>query len=268
MSEKKTKLGALMGAGSTSAGDGEKDWKAMYEEAERKFASAQVEQGRVKKLAEEKAELQRQIDELKAKSAASVIPSDLGEKLPEETRDGLTLVAKSARSEIERVAAEQKAALEAMRADLAKRDERDAAQRERDLEARLNREYPGFLASVDVGGDKHDAWAGYCKYNQSSIASAMQSCDYAALKYHVDMFYRTVLHVEPPSGKSATTAAEPRPTGGGGVVPTGTGKVYTSKEYDELFDLKEKARAREDWAEVRRLSNEIDKAPAEGRVKD
>ena len=48
-------MNALSGGGTTGgdAGGETTDWKAKYEEMERKFRSAQVEQGRVKKLDEE-----------------------------------------------------------------------------------------------------------------------------------------------------------------------------------------------------------------------
>ena len=63
--------------------------------------------------------------------------------------------------------------------------------------------------------------------------------------------------------------ATPDPSGIGGGVPVVTkpGKVYTEQELSSLYDEVEKARDRGDYAEVKRIGAEIDRAMREGRVK-
>ena len=117
------------------------------------------------------------------------------------------------------------------------------------------------------GGDKHPAWVQYQCYNAPSINAAVNACNFDILAWHIRKFYSDELGIAPPSGGTGAAAPDPSATGGGTPVATKPGKIYTEKEISDLYDEVERARDRGDFAEVKRLGAEIDKAVREGRVK-
>ena len=150
---------------------------------------------------------------------------------------------------------------------IAERDERDGARRKRELDERFEREFPGLAAQIGPGGDKYAAWTNYRRYNGPSIDAALAAYDFDALAWHIKKFYTDELGIAPPSGGTAPAAPEPGNIGGGKPVVAQPGKVYTEAEISDLYDEVEKARDRGDFAEVKRIGAEIDKAMREGRVK-
>jgi hypothetical protein len=263
MNEDNDILNALTGETAVNPAD-TTDWKAKFEEAQKQLASAHVEQGRVKKLNEEKAELQRQLDEAKA---SRLFSPELAESLPDETRQGLTAVQKASQDAIAQAEARHRAELDALKAQMAERDSRDAAIAKRAFTARIEAAYPGFIVSVCDGGDKAAAWKKYQRFNAASISAAVNACDFEALSYHIGKFFTDELGIDPPSGGTGAAAPDPSAVGGGTPVAAKPGKVYTWDEIDKLYDEIEVLRSRGDREGMKRLSDEVEKAQKEGRVK-
>ena len=244
------------------------DWKAKYEEAQRELNSARVEQGRVKKLNEEKSELERKLAEAQSargvQSAIEALPDNLRTDTPEDYQKVAAIMAQQAVSKaVQEAEARRKAELDTVMAQMAEREKREADAKRADFGARVEREFPGFLKSAVLeGGDKYEAWVAYQRFNAASINVAVQKCDFDTLAYHIRAFYRNELGVEPPSGGTGAAAPDPSATGGGNPVTPKSGKTYTDQELSELFDKKEAARDRGDWAEVKRLTDEINRAQA------
>jgi hypothetical protein len=264
----KKAMDALAGAGTDggNAEGGATDWKAKYEEMERKFHSAQVEQGRVKKLDEEVKALRTRLADAETLRRAKEEVASLGEDsrgdVPEDYLVGAGVMAQKMAAQ---AIAEKSAEFERR---MAERDAQDRVAAENRFAARIEQEFPGFLASAVIeGGDKHAAWTAYQRYNAASIQAAMRSFDYDTLAYHIRQFYTNNLGIEPPSGGAGRAAPDPGSIGGGKPVVATPGRTYTQEEISNLYDEVEKARDRGDFAEVKRIGAEIDKAMREGRVK-
>ena len=263
MSEGNDNLNALTGAAAEKPAD-TTDWKAKYEEARHALESAKVDQGRVKKLSEEKAELQRQLDEAKAKRLFS---PELADSLPDETRQGLTAVQKASQDAIAQAEARHRAEMDELKAQMAERDSRNAAAARSAFAAKIDAAFPGFLASIGQNGDKAGAWAKYQRFNAASIAAAVNACDFDAISYHVESFFRNELGLEPPSGGTGAAAPDPSAVGGGTPAVAKPGKIYTWDEINKAYDEIEVLRSRGDKEGMKRLSDEIERAQKEGRVK-
>lgn len=252
--------------------EAETDWKAKYEDVERRLQSAMVEQGRVKKLDEEKKELQRKLNEVysaqQKKSVIDELPDSVKGEISQDVLDANAEIAlRVAGKSNQTLRNELRSEIDALKEHISKRDEQDNETRKRRFADRVKSEFPGFLeGAVAEGGDKHKAWVEYQKYNAASIANAANTFDFDTLAWHIKKFYKDELGIAPPSG-GTPAAAEPSNIGGGTPVATKPGKVYTGQEILDLYDEIEKARDRGDFAEVKRIGNEIDKATREGRVK-
>lgn len=260
-------MNALSGGGTTGgdAGGEATDWKAKYEEMERKFRSAQVEQGRVKKLDEENKALRSRLAGAEALKRAKEEVANLGEEtrgdVPEDYLVGAGVLA-------QKVAADAIAAQkEEFDRRMAEREQREAAAMRQSFAQRIEREFPGFLRdAVSEGGDKYAAWVKYQRFNAATITAAVNACDFDTLAWHIRKFYSDELGIPPPSGGTGAAAPDPSPTGGNPVVRT-QGKAYTEDEINGLFDKKEAARDRGDWAEVKRLTDEINRAQVSAGAK-
>ncbi len=269
--EMKKAMDALAGEGSPTgnAGGDTTDWKAKYEEMERKFASAQVEQGRVKKLDEEKKALEAKIAELsasgRAQEALSALPEDIRNDMPESVAKGTSLIAQKT---VEAAMAARDAELAQLKAQMAERDQRNAAVTRQQFGARIEQEFPGFLANaVSEAGKYHAAWVDYQRPNAASINVAVRTGDFDVLSWHIQQFFATKLGIAAPSGGTGAAAPDPSATGGGMSVALTPGKVYTWDEIDKLYDEIEVLRARGDKEGMKRLSDEVERAQKEGRVK-
>lgn len=263
-------IDGLAGAGKSA--ESADELRARVAELEKRYNAARVEEGRVRKLDEAVKERDRRIAELEERLRDGEIGALLS---PEDD----ALVPDEVKRLTSKAAGLVDGRIDALRRENEQRfrelEERTAAERaqaeeaaRRDFVARIEREFPGFLASVSTGGDKEAQWLKYQRYNAASIREAMASRDLGALSYHVKCFYENHLGVRVPDGGNGPSAPDPRASGGGaaGGAPQG-GRPYTLDEFDALFDQKEAARERGDWAEVRRITDEINRARAEGRVK-
>ena len=260
-------MNALSGGGATGgdAGSETTDWKAKYEEAQRQLNSARVDEGRVKKLSEKIKTLEGQLADATALKRAKEEVANMGEdqrgEVPEDYLVGAGVLAK-------KVAADAIAAQSAeFDRRMAEREQREAAAQRQSFAQRIEREFPGFLRdAVTEGGDKFAAWMKYQRFNAATITAAVNACDFDTLAWHIRSFYNSELGIPPPSGGTGAAAPDPSPTGGNPVVRT-QGKAYTEDEINSLFDKKEAARDRGDWAEVKRLTDEINRAQVSAGAK-
>ena len=255
-------------AGNSGGGDAT-DWKAKYEETQHALEIARVEQGRVKKLDEEKKALEAKIAELSAsrrtQDAISALPDDIRDDMPETVAKASSLIAQKT---VDAALAARDAELAQLKAQMVEREQRTAAASRQAFGQRIEQEFPGFLRdAVSEGGDKHAAWVQYQRYNAPSINAAANSCDFDTLSWHIRKFYTDELGIAAPSGGTGAAAPDPSTIGGGTSSARMSGKSYTEDEITALFDKKEAARDRGDWAEVKRLTDEINRAQASGDAK-
>lgn len=244
------------------------DWKAKYEEAQHALESAKVDQGRVKKLAEENAKLQKQLAERNARRPSDYLSDEERKEIDDAQRG---IIDKMVDGRVSDAVAASREEIEALKAQIARqnadREQRDNARRKAELDERFEREFPGLAAQLGPGGDKAAAWARYRRYNGASVDAALASFDFDTLAWHVRKFYSDELGVTPPSGGTAPAAPDPGNIGGGNPVAAKPGKTYTWDEIDSLYDRIEELRAKGDKDGMKRLSDEIEKAQREGRVK-
>ena len=258
-------MNALAGdgtAGGTSSGGDGTDWKAKCKELENKLNAVWADEGRAKKLAEEVKELRKQLAGAEALKRAKEEVANLGEEtrgdVPEDYLVGAGVLAQKMAAD---AIAEKSAELDRR---IAEREERERAARQQQFAERIDRQFPGFLRdAVSDTGDKHAAWVQYQRYNAPSIVAATRNFDFESLSWHIQQFYTNALGIAAPSGGTGAAAPDPSPTGGVNQAHRTAGKPYTEDEIDALFDKKEAARDRGDWAEVRRLTDEINRAQAE-----
>ena len=257
----KEQVDALTGGGARQETGGE-DWKAKCEALQRELNSAKVEQGRVKALDSRAKELEAELRALKsAKSKEELLAS-----LSDESRENVAPEVQSATAEI------VGGAVDRVRNEYEERFARLESEREeanqRAFMARIETAFPGFLSSVGPGGRNADAWLKYLAHNKWSVAGALQHGDFGTIDYHVRQFCNSI-EVSVPSADGATaTASDPgNQAGGAGVSTPKSGKAYSHQEWSALPDLAEQARDRGDYAEMKRLYAEYEKAPSEGRVK-
>ena len=265
-------MDALSGSGAAGgdAGGDVTDWKAKYEEAQRQLNSAKVEQGRVKKLDEEKKALEAKVAELSAsrrsEAAISALPDDIREDMPENFAKGSALVAQKM---VDEALASRDAELRELKAQMAVREQQGAAIARQNFAQKIGNEFPGFFRdAVLEGGDKHAAWQKYLRFNAASVTTAFNACDFDTLSWHIRNFYNTEVGIPPPSGGTGAAAPDPSPTGGGQQVRTAAGKVYTAQEYAELEKKAMQLRRMGDYDGYRKLDAELNTILTEGRVKD
>lgn len=272
MNEEITKaMDALAGRGAPAAttGGDTTDWKAKYEEAQRELASAKVEQGRVKKLDEQVKALQAENAKLSSnrgvQSVIDGLPPEMKEGFTEDSLKAQALIAQRA---VEAANAERDAQIAQMRAEQAERDKRNAQAAEAAFGQMIDQKYPGFLRSaVMEGGDKHGAWVEFIEFYGPSINAAYNARDFKRLSWFIEKFYTEKLELPPPSGGTGAAAPDPSATGGGTSVVVKSGKTYTWDEIDKLYDEIEVLRAKGDRDGMKRLSDEVERAQKEGRVK-
>ena len=269
-SEKKDILGAIGGNAADKNGVVEPDYKALYEEAQKELQTNKVEDGRLRKVNEELAAARKELDELRrskrTEDAIGALPEDL-QDMPDDIKRGAAIIAEKA---VETAVGGAMAETNDRLARLEKEREESRASAERirkdEFERRLSYTYYDFLKGISDGGDKREAWMKYRRFNEASIQSAIASCDYDTLEYHIKNFYREI-DVPVPTAGQAYIAPEPRPfSGGAPAIPHGGGKTYTLDEYVALQEKCEKL-FYENKAAYSELRDELEKAMAEGRVK-
>lgn len=263
-------LGAAASGGDPSkvvVQDGGIDWKDRCEEAERKLASALVEQGRVKKLDAELKERDAKIADLERKVALGELPDNLKE-VPDDIKETARIMSEGAAHRAVAGVDKRLAQLEQDRqADKAARLEQLASE----FVQSVNAKFPGFLAGIKEGGNLKAAWDEYQRYNAASVVDAFNRLDAATFMYHIKRFYESN-GVDPSGGRDPNAAPDPRAMGGGaGASPQqfGQKKIYTpdewEREYDSLQDDYEAGRiSPKDYAAKR---DTLVNAHKEGRVK-
>ena len=272
--ETKDILGAIGGSSAEGAGNGgEPDYKALYEEAQKKLQTEKVETGRLKKSEEENAALRKQLEELKkakqAEDAISALPDDLKTEVPDDFKRGSALIAQRTVDTAMAGANERLARLEQEREEDKKRK---MVQAQNELVARIEAAFPGFGKSIKAGGDKHDAWNKYQLRNAPTIVKALTEADFDTMKYHIETFFRQ-LELPPPSGDHGESAVpDPRSMGGGvesQTVVLQPGKTYTASEYKRILDDAQGKFQRHllSYKEYVGICDELSKAYKEGRVK-
>lgn len=272
--ETENTIGAIGGSPAEGAtGDGTPDYKALYEEAQKKLQSEKVEAGRLKREAEENSALRKELMELKkskiTEEAINALPDDLKSEVPDDFKRGSALIAQKAVDSAmagaeERLARlEQEAQAEKMRIEKA---------RQAEFVARINATFPGFAKSIGKGGDKYDAWVKYQKHNLGTIQTALVACDFDTLKYHIEMFHREAGLQIPSGSQDGTAAPDPRSVGGGASTQAevlSPGKTYTAQEYQRILNDTQMKFQRHviGYKDYVSTCDELTKAYKEGRVK-
>lgn len=267
MEGKEDSLAALGGA----TGNVEtEDYKSKFEELNKQLQSERVEAGRLKKAQEEIARLKSENEKLASRKGEDSILASLSdedrEDIPEDYQRGAAKIAQAA---IKRQADEFNARLHELEEQLkASRAERGGMSR-REFAAQLEAAYPGFLESIQPGGDKCEAWTKYQRHNLHSIQAANQSNDFETLAYHINVFYNNFLGISAPRG---SFDAAPDPEGISGAPQTahvGGGKTYTAAEYSQILE-----KAQEDFqshlisaSKYAEIKNELNNAFREGRIR-
>ena len=253
----------LGGDGTGNGGD------AQIAELKHQLATAKVEQGRVRALADENkalkqqnAELQAQIDALRAER------KDYMAELPQELRDqvdpaavkafGTMLDKRAAESERrERERDEARKAEEAYRAD-------------RLFETKIEGKFPGFMLKTSRGGELYAPWMKFLGEHKSLVLTAYNAHDLGALSTLINMFMNEA-GVQGRDGKPATIAPTPTPAASARdiISPDGSKKVYTREEYAQAVEkagreYREGTISREDYVKIRA---ELSTALNEGRIR-
>ena len=272
--EMENMISAIGGSAAEGAkGGGEPDYKALYEESQKKLQSEKVEAGRLKREVEENAALRKELDELKkarrTEEAIAALPEDLQTEVPDDFKRGSAIIAQKAVDTAMAGAEERLARLE--QGAEAERQRMEAA-RQAEFVARVNASFPGFVKSIGKGGDKCEVWTKYQAHNYGSIKAALESCDFDTLKYHIEMFYREAGISVPSGSQDGTAAPDPRPVGGGAITQAAAlqpGKTYTAQEYQRILNDAQARFQRHviGYKEYVGICDELTKAYREGRVK-
>lgn len=267
--DKEEQVRALFG-GAGSHGQQEEDWKSKFEEAQRQLNSARVEEGRVRKLNEEKKALEKRIAELeKGRQAADLVAGLSEDERGDVPDEYVGVAARVASDASERVSARVTEELERLRKE--REEEREEAQKRlsRQFLSQVEAKFPKFLADIGAGGDKKRAWDAFMENNSESVLKAFNSCNLEGLVYHVNRFYRDELGVRPPEGEGAGASAPDPITSQGGnlnVNADDPNKKWTKDEYDALEKKALSLRASGNFKEYRRIVQELDNILAEGRL--
>lgn len=267
--DKEEQVRALFGGAGTQ-GRQEEDWKSKFEEAQRQLNSARVEEGRVRKLNEEKKALEKRIAELeKGRQAAEIVAGMSEEERGDVPEEYVGVAAKAALNASEKVAARVTDELERLRKE--REEEREEAQKRmsRQFLAQVEAKFPKFLADIGAGGDKKRAWDAFMENNSESVLKAFNSCNLDGLVYHVNRFYRDELGVRPPEGEGAGSPAPDPITSHGGNLnlnPEDPGKKWTKDEYEALEKKALSLRASGNFKEYRRIVQELDNILSENRL--
>lgn len=234
------------------------DWKQRCEELEKQLNSSRVEEGRVRKLSEELKARDEELAQLKATKDEERLLSNLSEEeindIPPEI---LNVAKKLVRNGMDSVQSDYDKRMRDYEARMANNNLEAVRQQ---MLARIDERYPHFRSDVNVGGDKHAAWGAYRRYNQASITDAVNTGDFEAFSYHVEAFYRNHLGVDVPTRGLEAAASDPTTTSAANRSYTVDGKPITEEELDTYYEEVERARDRNDYAEVKRLTEIIRKA--------
>ena len=244
---------------------GDADWKHKYETLERELASARVEQGRVKKLDEEKKALEKELAELRAAKGRE----NILEALSQEERESVAPEVLGTQVKLlQRQNEEWERRFREAESRRAAGDEVSKERAKEDFVRRIDSAFPGFMQSVGNGGPNAEAWKSFRSSIGRYVDQAYKDLDFEGLSDFIRRFYREIGSEVPKAGQGGSSVPEPSAVNGGiGGGQTVSGKVYSVAEVSAIYDRIEQCRAAEDFKEANRLEAEIDKAIQEGRVK-
>lgn len=266
-------IGAIGGNAEGSGNGGAPDYKALYEETQKRLQSEKVEAGRLRKEIEANEALRKEIEDLKksrqTEEAIAALPDDLKTEVPDDIQRTSAIIAQKSVDTAMQGANERLARLEQEREE-ERRRRSELARRE--LDARLDSSFPGFGHDIAPGGDKREAWNKYQTMNAQTIAHAIETADFETLKYHIETFYRDLGLSLPSGDRGGAAAPDPRAIGGGIASQTATlqpGKTYTVNEYRRILDDAQAKFQRHvlSYKEYAGVCEELSRAYREGRVK-
>lgn len=242
----------------------ESDWKKKYEQLEKDYASARVEQGRVKKLDEEKKALEKELADLRSRNTQDGLLSSLSEDeresiAPEVLNATAKLMAQQ-REEFER-------RLNEMRAEISATSEKGREASKEDFVRKIDATFPGFISAVSDGGKNAEAWMKFKRSIGRYIDQAYSDLDFEGVSYFIRRFYNEIGSEVPNGERDYSSVPDPKSVEGGIGGFGGSGKIYSRDEIMALYDRIEECRRMENFKEAARIESEIDKAMSEGRIK-
>lgn len=254
--------GFNLGGDGTGNGDG-----AQIAELKHQLATAKVEQGRVRALADENkalkqqnAELQAQIDALRAerKDYMAELPQELREQVDPAAVKAFGTMLDKRTAETERRERER---------DKARKAE-EAYRADRMFEERIEGKFPGFMQKTSEGGELYAPWMKFLGEHRPVVISAYNAHDLGTLSTVINMFMKEA-GVQT-RGKGQAETPEPVSVASSDLAnPNGQKRVYTVAEYASLVektgnDYRSGAIKIEDYRKIR---NELSAAKAEGRIR-
>lgn len=249
------------------AGGGDAARPAEVEELRRQLQSSRVEAGRVKALSQQLRDRDEEIARLKAQleEARASQPHDYMSDIPEAERDQVDPVTVNAIGRAMdrrlREAEESRMRMEA------ERDAQTRQMRDQEFLGRVDREFPGFLAATNAGGDKKEPWERFLRTYGPSVRFAVDRHDFDSLSNLINQFYREIGVPTQRTGADAAATPRPLPTDTG-AERGGEGRVYTYAEYQTILE-----KAGTDYRggiidrpKYRAICAELERAANEGRV--
>lgn len=262
------KPGAKVGGG--EAGSGGIDYKAECERLKHELEVTRIEEGRVSKLDAELKAKDARIAELEKTVALGSLPEKLKD-VPDEMKETAMLLSKGV---VDKAMQQQNARIAELE-ERQQRAQREAQEQRQNQQqemvaaflAKLNSDYPAFMQGIKAGGAFNAAWTQYQENNAESISAAVNSCNVKKMAYHIKTFCEQN-DVDPSGGRDPNATPDPRALGGGAPrQEPNAKKTYTPEEYQTLTEKARRLREEYRFEEYKKLSQELDDAWSEGRVK-
>jgi len=212
---------------------------ARIAELESQLNATRVEQGRVRALSQDSSKKDEEIRQLKAqldsqsRKFQDMVPEHLRQNVSEEVMQAAGMVSQG-------VVSEQMQALERRLAEAEERKKAQEAQidaqNRRAFIERIEAKYPGFLGSVNPGGDKVAPWDKFLEVHKPSVLQAYGSMNLSAMSSLIDSFLSMIGVSQ--RGGDANPQHTPRSISGGQAdgssAPDGT--HYTYAEFTRALD--------------------------------
>ncbi len=256
------KVAAALAVGSGASGDEGGTPSPSAEELKKEHTES-VWAGRARKLAEEKAALQKELAELKSKRSLETALESIPQEVKGDTPDEITRPALAgAQRMIDEHAGKTDEELRKLRAEMADRDRKMFV-------SQISAQNQKFFESVAPGGDKAKMWADFVSLNAETYKSINASNDVGRFNSFVRQFYSYIGSPNPSGSAGIASAPEPRSTQGGQDrgVDGQSDKVYTTQEYLAEIERAEDAQRAGDMKTYRAITGSLGKALNEGRVR-
>lgn len=212
---------------------------ARIAELESQLNATRVEQGRVRALSQDLSKKDEEIRQLRAQLEAQ--SRKFSDMVPEHLRQYVSEEVMQAAGTLAQGVVQQE--MQALRREQAEADERrkaeEANNRERALGefiGRIEARYPGFLDSVNPGGDKVAPWNKFLEVHRPSVVQAYGSMNFSAMSSLIDSFLSAIGC--PQLGGDANPQHSPRSISGGQADGSGApdGTTYTYAEFTRALD--------------------------------